>query len=113
MALLISKPASITKGTSQVISFNRNEVAALITDAYFQDPLNWSKITFYYKDATNVQKVYCHMNLVSDSGTFKVSARAFTNTWQLFKILIEDFDGGVHIIRRADLGSNDDLIVSS
>jgi hypothetical protein len=113
MALLISKPASVTKGTPQVISFDRDEVAALISDEYFQDPLNWSKVTFYYKDATGIQKNYCHMDLVSDSGSFKVSVRALTNTWQLFKVFVEDFDGGLYVIRRADLGSSDDLVVSA
>lgn len=113
MALLISKPASVTKGVSQAIGFDRDEVAALITDEYFQDPLNWSKVTFYYKDATGVQKVYCSMSLTTDSGSFKVSVRALANTWQLFKVFVEDFDGGLYVIRRADLDSSDDLVVSA
>lgn len=113
MALLISKPASVTKGTPQVISFDRDELIALIDDVYFEEDLNWSKVTFYYKDATGLQRSYCYMNLATDSGSFSVSVKALTNTWQLFKVIVEDFDGGVYVIKRADLGSSDDLVVSA
>jgi hypothetical protein len=113
MGVLVNKPNSVTKGTSQTIEFNQSNILALVSDAYFEDVLNWSKITLYYRDATGNQKSYVSLDVGGTNGIFKTSNKARVNTWQLYKILIEDFDGGTYVIKRATLGSSDDIVVSA
>lgn len=112
MGVLTTKPTSLAKGTSAAVAYDRVSLKALVSDAYFEDDANWEKVVFYYKDATGNQKTYISMGSL-DSGTIQVSSKARVNTWQLYKVLIVDFDGGSYIIQRSSLDSSDDIVVSN
>jgi hypothetical protein len=112
MGVLVNKPVFIAKNTSVTLSYSLSSVKALVDNEYYEDENNWKSVVLYYKDATGNQKTYVTMNPGTLSGRFRVSARARTNTWQLYKILIQDFDGGSYIVKRADIGSSDDVPVS-
>lgn len=116
MGVLVNKPLYLQKGgNGSTIAYSRVSLKALISDAYFEDDENWSKVVFYYRDATGNQKTYVNASAAGGvvSGTMKVSSRARGNTWQLYKILIVDFDGGSYVIQRSSLDSSDDIVVSN
>lgn len=113
MGVLTTKPVYLQKGTTNSISYSTVSLTALVTDdAYFEDNTNWKKVVFYYRDATGKQKTYVTMQ-GSQSGAISVSSRALGNTWQLYKILISDFDGGTYTVKRSSLDSSDDIVVSN
>lgn len=116
MGVLVSKPLYLQKGgNGSTISYSRVSLKALVSDSYFADDANWDKVVFYYRDATGSQKTYVNASAAGGavSGKIKVSSRARANTWQLYKILIVDFDGGSHVIQRSSLDSSDDIVVSN
>jgi len=113
MGILSVKPISLTKNTNFTLTCSGSAIKALISDSYFSDDRNWKKVVLYYKDATGSQKTYITIDAVALTGIIKVSSKARGNTWQLYKVLVQDFDGGAYIIKRASLGSSDDIVVSN
>lgn len=113
MGILVNKPESISKNTSVSLDYSLPTLKALVSDEYYGDENNWRNVVLYFKDATGNQKTYVTMNPSTLSGNFKVSSRARVNTWQLYKILILDFDGGNYIIKRTDIDSSDDVLISA
>jgi hypothetical protein len=113
MGILSVKPTSLNKNTNFTLTCSKASLQALISDSYYLDDTNWKKVVLYYRDATGSQKTYVAVDAVAMTGVIKVSARARGNTWQLYKVLVQDFDGGALIIKRASLDSSDDIVVSN
>lgn len=114
MSFLVSKPASLAAGSSVELTLDRSNLDSQVSsDAYFSDSSNWKRVVFYYFDATGFQKSAVIFDSVGATmtGTFSVSSRAKKNTWQLYKVVVEDFDGGKLVILRDVIGSSDDIPV--
>jgi hypothetical protein len=111
MGILSTKPDYLSRNTNFTVTCNNTAIKDLISDAYFLDETNWKKIFLYYKDATGSQRTYVTVDAVQLTGIINVSLRARSNTWQLYKILIQDFDGGTYLIQRTAFGSFDDIVV--
>lgn len=113
MGILSVKPTYLNKNTNFTLTCSKVSLKALIGDTYYSDDTNWKKVVLYYRDATSSQKTYVVVDATAMTGIIKVSSKARANTWQLYKILVQDFDGGAFIIKRTSLDSSDDIVVSN
>ena len=112
MGMLSNKPSNMVAGNSVSLTMNRSAFEALLaSNADFSNVANWKRVVFYFFDATGQQKVpvIFDPSVSPTVGTFKVSARAKKNTWQLYKAVVEDFDGGTVVLMRSSLGTDDDI----
>lgn len=105
---IITKPSSIVKGAEASITLNKVDlvsvVASMGTDAYYEDSSNWSKVILQYGSSTGNQKEIMSFDATQSSptSTFLVSDKAL-DIFEVHKIIIVDFDGGVFSIPRSEL----------
>lgn len=110
MAILTSLPAQVYPGTpSATITFSAAaliaDVPTIITGDFWTDSSNWKTVVFNYKDATGSQFSNTSFTVGTNTGTFRVSAKARQNTWTASSIVIYDFDGGHLTIPRASFST--------
>lgn len=99
---LLSIP-SITKGTPAAIALDKSALFALsavAADDYFSDQANVSKCIIEYKSSTGNQKKKLIFNLSDSSPTanLSISNKGGKSSFDLVKIILEDFDGDVLVL---------------
>jgi len=104
---IITKPGTVEKGSEAVFTLDKNALAALSVvsaDDYFSVITNWSKVEMFFKSpvGNQMEVVAFDPALASPEGKFLVSETA-RNDFEIEKIIIYDFDGGLFLIERADL----------
>ncbi len=104
---IITKPATINKGTSYSFTLDKAALAlnsVVSSDSYFQSASTWKYVVVKYKSSTRDQKeqVIFDASEVTPAGEFKVSAY-FDGDANVQEMLIKDFDGGSLVIPRASL----------
>lgn len=107
---IITKPASMTKGTPAPFTLDREELAehSAITDGYYQDSSNWKKVIFYYQSTAGNQTKSVAFDIESNQTVSNfvtsVKARSF---FQIKSIFIFDYDGASIGIQRSDLSAGE------
>lgn len=105
---IITKPATILKGTPATFTLNKADLAQVPSVAadvsYFADSTNWKKVRVSYVSSTGNQSevVLFDATEANPSGQFLASLKA-RSEFQIKHITIEDFDGGVFKINRSEL----------
>jgi len=104
---IITKPVSIDKGTENVITLNKADLASdakVVADSYFSDQNNWKSVYVVYKSTlgNQVNDVVFDPSESSPTGNFNPSLKSF-DTWEVQSITILDFDNGSLYIFRDDL----------
>jgi len=108
---IITKPVSIDKGTENVITLNKADLASdtkVVADSYFSDQNNWNKIFITYKtpEGNQVNDVAFDASEATPVGSFNPSLKA-RDTWEVQSITILDFDNGSLKLLRGDLTIGD------
>jgi len=109
---IITKPAGgILKGVPATITLSKVELAAhplVSADEYFSDSDNWNKILLKYKSSEGRQYEVVEFNgqLASPTGFFSVSEKA-RDLFEIQTLEIIDFDGGIFIVPRGSLTTED------
>lgn len=108
---IITKPATLTKGTPMSFSLEKSELAALnevSSDAYYSDMQNWQSVLVKYKSSNGNQYEVLKFNAsdANPTANFNVSARAL-DLFEVQTIQIVDFDGGIFTIGRGSLTTAD------
>jgi len=108
---IITKPASMTKGTPMSFSLNKSELASLnevSSNTYYSDMQNWQSILVKYKSSGGNQYEVLKFDTSNEVPTsnFSVSARAL-DLFEVQTIQIVDFDGGILTIGRGSLTTSD------
>jgi hypothetical protein len=96
--------ASVSKGSPSLFSVDKSALVPLISDSFFQDVANWSKIVLFYKSAAGGQKskVIFDATQSSPSANFLISEKA-RDSFEIKSIIIYDFDKGYYEIPRSSL----------
>ena len=108
---IITKPATLTKGTSMSFLLNKSELASLnevSSNAYYSDMQNWQSVLVKYKSSNGNQYEVLKFNAsnATPEAYFNVSARAL-DLFEVQTIQIVDFDGGIFTIGRGSLTTAD------
>jgi len=108
---IITKPVSIDKGTENVITLNKADLASdtkVVADSYFSVQNNWNKIFITYKtpEGNQVNDIVFDASETSPTGSFNPSLKG-RDTWEVQSITILDFDGGSLKLLRGDLTVGD------
>ena len=96
---------SIVAGSAENFTLDRDQLAALMTDAYFQEKEFWREVlvTYRFSGKTNDQRVLLQFKEKQDITPFAISARAKEGTWQLESVTAIDFDHGSETVLAADI----------
>ena len=88
----ITNPTSLKKGEKGLISFDANAFIfeANITDSFFSDKSNWSKVSLIYLSPDAKQKQIITLKNDNTDGDFKASDYSKTGEWVLDEIIIHD-----------------------
>jgi hypothetical protein len=104
---ILTKP-SVVRNVASTFTLNKADLAAEISDAYFQDTDNWSKVELSYISSSTNQRRIVSFDVSNASptvdGEFFVSDKSQGN-FLINQITVRDFDGGSHVIKRADLNT--------
>jgi hypothetical protein len=104
---ILTKP-SVVRNVSAQFTLNKSDLAAEISDAYFQDTDNWSKVELSYVSSTTNQRRIVSFDVSNASptvnGVFFVSDKS-QGDFLINQITVRDYDGGSHVIKRADLNT--------
>jgi hypothetical protein len=103
---LLTIPTTPEKGTSQSYTLNVTDLIALVSDAYFQDQANWSKVVVLYQSAESNQLEL--INFIPDGvSTSILSVAQFStfarNVFDVNSITIFDNQNGRYIIKAIDI----------
>lgn len=106
---IITKPSSISKNSPAEFILNKTALAAVTSvaaDPYYSLSSNWSKVIIQYKSSVGNQKEVLQFDATQSSPTsqFLVSEKA-RDIFEVQKIVIADFDGGVFLIPRSQLNT--------
>ena len=127
MAILTNKPSWVTTGSNTTVNLGLSDLVSLInssgadTTGYYTAvdnitgiPINWKRVVYYYQDNTGKQDTVVMFDTTQQVGKLKFSSVAKKNTWELTRIIIEDFDCGQLVLTRSLLSSlNQDIDVVS
>jgi hypothetical protein len=113
MAIITTSPviAEIVKGTSATFTLSKSNLAAVTsveTDLYYSDITNWKSVRIVYRSSTGNQREIVNFDATqaTPQGQFLVSVKA-RNFFNVIKIEIEDFDGGVFTVPRSELTTSE------
>ena len=101
---IITKSGSPVKGLPTTFTLNKSDLAAVTSvaaDAYFSQMTNWHKVVLVYRSSLGNQYeiVTFDASLASPTASFQVSLKA-RDIFQIDKIKIKDFDGGIFEVPR-------------
>ena len=103
---LLTLPSTPYKGESQNYTLNVTDLIALVTEAYFQDQLNWSKVVVLYQSAVSNQLELINFipdgvsTSITSSAEFSIFAR---NTFDVHSITIFDKQNGRYILKASQI----------
>jgi hypothetical protein len=104
---ILTKP-SVVRNVASTFTLNKADLAAEISDAYFQDTDNWSKVELSYVSSSTNQRRIVSFDVSNASptvnGEFFVSDKS-QGDFLINQITVRDYDGGSHVIKRADLNT--------
>ena len=104
---ILTKPATINKNVAASLTLDKSllKVHAAITDSYYQDDTNWSKVIFNYKNSFGQHEtVIFDATQPTPTKDFLVSDKARSD-FQLQSISIIDMDGGKFKMRRSAIAT--------
>jgi hypothetical protein len=108
---ILSGLSGVQKGELSTVTLDKAALFALpAITGYYAVQANVKKAIFYYKETTVGQKEVLTFDLSqatpSTTTTFSLKAE---NQWEIFKIILEDFDSGFFVIEGNDLPSDIDI----
>lgn len=107
---MITKPASISKGTSVDFTLDISALTAHagVTDLYYQDSSNLKRVVFFYQSSVGNQtkRVRFEIKDGSFTGKFSSSLKA-RSIFQLKTIFIYDYDGAFFALKREALSNSE------
>jgi hypothetical protein len=103
----------IEKGTSATINLDKTALFSLspvVSDSWYSNPLNVKKCYVEYNSVVGNQNKTLVFDLSQSSPTDSIyfSPRA-RDEYRLERVILEDFQGGVLVLERADLPSSLDI----
>jgi hypothetical protein len=106
---IITKPGSIQRNVAALFELNKVDLAAIasvVADTYFSNTTNWRRVKLSYESSTSnqIEIVVFDATQATPQSNFLVSDKSVGN-FLIKKITIEDFDGGYHLIQRAELSN--------
>lgn len=106
---------SITKGTAVSVTLNKTDLfalAAVVADAHFSDSDNVKRcVVEYNSDPSNQRKVLdFDLSQASPTASLLISVKG-RDTFLLERLVLEDFDGDILILERAELPSGLDISI--
>lgn len=106
MALLL-RPANVQKNVAATFTLDFAELAALskVPAGYYKDTSNWKTVFMKVKHKTSGQKKDIVFNLPSNEGSLLVSDTARSGVWEIYSMVIRDFDRGEIVINKVDIPS--------
>jgi hypothetical protein len=107
---MLTKPTEKIKGQELQLTLDKTALIAAVSDTYFKDPSNWSKVSLLYKSAEGNQRKHVLMDASQPtlSGTFLASEKA-RDSFKIFSLEIQDKDGGIFKIDGSVLGNGFDI----
>lgn len=109
---LLSWSGSVSKGSAKTMTLNKSALSASISaaadgDTYWSTAANIHKAVVFYESTTGSQKEVLTFNYADASPTadFLVSAQS-RDSWEVSKVMLFDFDGGLLSISKAILQAN-------
>lgn len=104
---IITKPQTLTKGTSMSFSLDKSELSQLnevSSNTYYSDMQNWKSVFVKYKSSggNQYEVVKFDASQATPTGSFSVSEKAL-DLFEVQTIQIIDFDGGILTIGRGSL----------
>lgn len=105
---ILTKPAIINKNVAASLTLDKAllKVHASITDSYYQDDANWSKVVFNYRNSFGQREaVIFDASQPTPTKDFLVSDKARSSDFQLQSISIIDYDGGKFKMRRSAIAT--------
>ena len=113
--MLITIP-QITKGAPATLALSKQDLFGLppvSADDYFSVPQNVYACTVEYTAEGNQHKAATfYLSETTPTATILFSLRS-RSSFELHRIILRDFDGGVLIVRRADLPSGLDITITA
>lgn len=118
---IITKTGTPSKGSPTTFTLDKTELASLVSalespsDVYYSSSSNWKTVFVVYKSSVGNQSEILKFDAAQStpSADFSVSSTA-RDSFEVSKITIHDFDGGVFDIPRTELITSDfDVIFSS
>lgn len=108
---IITKPATLTKGTPMSFSLDKSELASLnevSSNTYYSDTQNWQSVLVKYKSSGGNQYEVLKFDASNATPTanFNVSSRAL-DVFEIQTVQIIDFDGGIFTVGRGSLTTAD------
>jgi hypothetical protein len=107
---ILTKPGSISKGTSVDFTLNIEDLVVHpgITDAYYQDPSNLKRVVFFYESAVGNQTKRVRFEIQNGvlTGKFSSSPKV-RDLFHLKTIFLYDFDGAFFALERPALSAED------
>jgi len=103
---LLTIPATPEKGTSQEYTLNVTDLIALVSEAYFQDQANWSKVVLVYQSSVSNQLEV--INFIPDGVSTEISELAefsefARDLFEVNSITIFDKQNGRYIIKASSI----------
>jgi hypothetical protein len=107
---ILTRPATVQKNVAATFVIDYAEVAALpaVPAGYYKDTSNWKNVFVKVKHSSG-QKNIIQYTLPSTEGTLLVSDTARAGSWEVYSILIRDFDKGEVLIDKANIPSQASL----
>lgn len=107
---ILTRPANVQKNVAATFVIDYAEVAALpaVPAGYYKDTSNWKNVFVKVKHSSG-QKNIIQYTLPSTEGTLLVSDTARAGSWEVYSILIRDFDKGEVLIDKANIPSQASL----
>lgn len=107
---ILTRPANVQKNIAATFVIDYAEVAALpaVPAGYYKDTSNWKNVFVKVKHSSG-QKNIIQYALPSTEGSLLVSDTARAGTWEVYSILIRDFDKGEVVIDKANIPSQASL----
>lgn len=116
MAISYFSSSSVADGSNVVSHINKDQLVTAIqndySDSYFDSTDKINKVYVYYTDSGNRQlRTIIHgqdgTNLL---GNISWSSYAMDGTWQKIRMKAYTADGASHILTRAIIGANEDIV---
>lgn len=101
MTVLI-KPQLIERGKPIQLTLVQSDLIPLISDEYFKDQTIWSRVDLVYKSTVGTQVKTVPFIQPNSIGYLTLSAKSM-ESFTIFKVVINDFDGGTVTIGRSNL----------
>jgi len=109
MALFL-RPANVQKNIAATFTLDLAELAALpvVPAGYYKDISNWKEIFVKVKNVNSDQNVIIHYKLPSNQAPLLVSDTARAGVWEIYSILIRDYDRGEVVVHKQDIPDQSD-----